>query len=278
MRDAVLVLHAMGIPCDLVRAGGEYLAIVPEESEPAARQQLASYLSENRALGLEAPFESRSDGLAGALYYVSAVLLFFLIQNSQPLGIDYKELGLLDAGRVRSGELWRTVTALFLHADLGHLFGNALFGVVFGVLLAQSTGAGLAWLATLLGGALGGVLNSLVHDVTHRSIGASTAVFAALGLVVGVEVARRKRNRGRWGRALAPIVLGLVLLGWFGLGGDGPDASRVDVTAHALGFVAGIVLAPGLHLLADRSGPRTQPWAALACAAIALGAWALALI
>lgn len=280
VRDAVLVLHAMSIPCDLVRAGSEYLAIVPEDLEVPARRQLVSYLRENQLAGLEtSPFEARSDGLAGAMYYLSLVLVFFLVQSARPLGLDYQGLGLLDAGLVRSGEIWRTFTALFLHADVAHLFGNALFGVVFGVILAQSTGSGLAWLAILLGGALGGVMNSFVHDVTHRSIGASTAVFAALGLVVGVEVARRKRNRGRWGRALAPIVLGLVLLGWFGVGGGETGGDRnVDVMAHALGFVAGILLAPGLHFAADRAGPRTQVRAALTALGLVLGAWALAVL
>jgi membrane associated rhomboid family serine protease len=38
------------------------------------------------------------------------------------------------------------VTALGLHLDLLHLAGNLAFGTVFGVMLAQSIGFGLAWL------------------------------------------------------------------------------------------------------------------------------------
>ena len=43
--------------------------------------------------------------------------------------------------------IWRAVTALTLHSDLAHLAGNAFFGGVFGVLLAQILGGGLAWIA-----------------------------------------------------------------------------------------------------------------------------------
>ena len=72
---------------------------------------------------------------------------------------------------------------------------------------------------------------------THTSIGASTAVFAALGLLV----AHALRNRGpvretllkRW----SPLIGGVVLLAMTGVGGE-----RTDVMAHVTGFVAGMLM------------------------------------
>ena len=72
-------------------------------------------------------------------------------------------------------------------------------------------------------------------------VGASTAVFAAVGLLVahgmiwshGGQGFRRHRS---W---LVPFGGGLGLLGVFGSGGDGLN---VDVGAHLAGFVAGVAV------------------------------------
>jgi rhomboid protease GluP len=74
----------------------------------------------------------------------------------------------------------------------------------------------------------------VVHDPSHAAIGASTAVFAALGILSGhAWSARPVRWRGgirRW----APIGAGLMLLAFLGFGGE-----RTDVGAHVLGFAIG---------------------------------------
>jgi membrane associated rhomboid family serine protease len=41
----------------------------------------------------------------------------------------------------------------------------------------------------------------------------------------------------RWAKRWAPLVAGVVLLGWFGTAGEG-----TDVVAHALGFAMGCLL------------------------------------
>jgi hypothetical protein len=78
--------------------------------------------------------------------------------------------------------------------------------------VAQLLGSGLAWLAILLAGALGNALNALVQSPKHTAIGASTAIFGALGILSGYM--RRSRVvpwRGglrRW----APLAGGVMLL------------------------------------------------------------------
>ena len=46
------------------------------------------------------------------------------------------EGGSADSTRILAGELWRSVTALCLHADVGHVASNALFGALFLVVIA----------------------------------------------------------------------------------------------------------------------------------------------
>ena len=80
-----------------------------------------------------------------------------------------------------AGEWWRAVTALTLHADLAHVLANAVAIAIFLGAVARRLGPALAtWLA-LAAGVAGNVLTALVAGGGHVSLGASTAVFGALG-------------------------------------------------------------------------------------------------
>jgi rhomboid protease GluP len=138
-------------------------------------------------------------------------------------------------------EWWRPLTALFLHADTGHLLSNLAMGVVFGLLCSKSMGAPLAWALILSGGVLGNILTGWSYlPKPHVALGASTAVFAAVGALTGHGAAETIRDRSRvtlFCKAL-PLLGGLVLLGFYGFGPD----PRTDVVAHVWGFLSGAVL------------------------------------
>jgi rhomboid protease GluP len=146
-------------------------------------------------------------------------------------------------------------TALSLHADPLHLMSNLASGVIFGIFVAQILGSGVAWLTILLAGALGNALNALVQSPEHTAIGASTAIFGALGILSGYM--RRSRVvpwRGglrRW----APLGAGIMLLAFLGFSGE-----RTDIGAHVAGFAMGGVMGFILAPAADRleNNPRVQ--------------------
>ena len=96
-------------------------------------------------------------------------------------------------------------------------------------------GGWLRILAAALAGNLASV--ALHHGDSYRSLGASTAVFAGLGLLTGraVRVAARAGPRRRVRPMLVPLGAGLAVLGLFGAG----DV-HIDVLAHATGFGAGL--------------------------------------
>ncbi|MEM0925736.1 MAG: rhomboid family intramembrane serine protease, partial [Planctomycetota bacterium] len=123
------------------------------------------------------------------------------------------------------------------HADIGHLLSNLLFGILFGILASRSLGGGVSWLTIVLAGALGNWMNAWTRDANHISIGASTAVFAALGLLVADALQPVYHDASsRWKRH-SPLIAGVVLLSLLGVGGP-----RTDVNAHITGFLAGAVL------------------------------------
>ena len=187
---------------------------------------------------------------------------------------DWLAAGSLDARVGGEGEWWRAVTALTLHLDQAHLLGNLLFGAVFGTLAGGAFGPGIAWSSILAAGALADYLDMLISPPQHRAAGASTAVFAALGLLSGfswrLRLSVREQFRYRW----APLFGGLFLLTMLGAG-----AERVDVLGHALGFATGTLLGwIYARLGLPRTRDRRPQWVAGAAAlAVIVGAWFLAL-
>ena len=102
-------------------------------------------------------------------------------------------------------------------------------------------GALLAWTLILAGGVLGNILTGWTYlPESHRALGASTAVFAAVGVLTGHGAAETLRDRSRVTifRKALPLLGGIVLLGWYGFGPN----PRTDVVAHVWGFVCGAVM------------------------------------
>jgi membrane associated rhomboid family serine protease len=179
--------------------------------------------------------------------------------------------GSADATRMLDGEWWRAVTALTLHADARHLLGNAVTGVLLVVAVCRQLGAGLGLWLLLLAGAGGNALTAAAHGGGHVSVGASTALFGALGLLAALRIAPG-RVGARARRAWVVGAASLLLLALFGVGPE------VDILAHLFGFLAG----GGLGLLATRALLRLPPppaqWVLLGLAGLSVaGAWILAL-
>lgn len=177
---------------------------------------------------------------------------------------------------IMQGEWWRVITALTLHANLGHLGANLAAGLVYAGLLLPIFGTGWTWVMIVAAGGAGNWLNAWGHrDAEHLSIGASTAVFGALGLLVGAQCMTRvialRVIKAR--ELLLPIGAGLGLLAYLGVG----DV-QTDYTAHFFGLIAGVPLgAFAIRMrLGERTPPRLQSVLAWAAAGVVMACWALA--
>ena len=251
--EFALVLTARGIEHQRRASSSGWQLSVPADRADQAVAELSAYYRENnrRATGSRA-VKHIGSGWPGVAAYAATLLTVFVCLRSDLFGFDWLGAGRLEAGGVVAGEWWRTVTALTVHLDVDHLGSNLAFGGFFGYFIGRYLGTGLGWIAILAGGALGNLLNAIVQSAEHRSIGASTAVFAALGLLTAYTWRRGFLRDTPWRARIAPIVAGIALLAYTGTGGE-----NTDIFAHLTGFVAGFGF--GL-VLARWSVPRTPRW------------------
>lgn len=268
--ERALLLLAVGIPAVMSGADGVYRLWVNPADAPRAAFELGRYALENRPRPRPAPPRLHAGALWGVAAY-GLVLFLCAVASSRSLGrLDWFDAGVLDGVRLRGGEWWRAITALTLHADLAHLGANLGFGALFGGLAGRLYGAGAGWLLILMAAVAANLANGAVMPVGRVSLGASTAVFAALG-ALAVHRWPAATRRARAGLRGGSVVAALVLLALLGTG----DA-HTDVTAHALGFAAGALLALPLRRYAPTGG-RLQRVAGTAAMLIVAAGWAVAL-
>jgi membrane associated rhomboid family serine protease len=216
----------------------------------------------------------------GCVVYVITLIVIGLLVSNGIWPLDAFDRGELNAASVQAGQWWRAWTALTLHLDAAHLIANLGAGVWFGYLAAGQIGSGITWFLIVTGAAAANLTEALLGPDSHRSVGASTAVFTALGLLCAYLWRLRAPTVRQWARRWAPLVAGLVLLGWFGVGDQDPNApATTDVVAHALGFMMGVLLGAVMaQPLVRALTARIPQWLAGAAALLSIAvAWACAL-
>jgi membrane associated rhomboid family serine protease len=272
VREWGLVLDAEDLPYDIQQdeSGGWHLVVDPEHSERAGAV-LRAWHRENRPprIGGPAPDYGRTPaGLAA----VALLIGIFALSGPREGGAIYFSRGAAVASRILDGEWWRAITALSLHADFGHILSNALFGALFFTLVARALGSGVGMGLILLSGTGGNLLNAFLRQDFHSTVGASTAVFGAIGILGGLQLARRRAGGASGGKAWLPV---LAATGLLVLTGMDPES---DILAHILGFLVGIPLGAAAGWGLPKLPSRPVQWLLLALTAGLLGgAWWLAL-
>jgi rhomboid protease GluP len=233
------LLYAVGIASEISAIGGEFVLFVADETRDAALLELLRHEAEARSAAAPPPPPVKLHARAwiGAASYALVLLLCGWAAGESLFGVDWREAGALRSSSAPGWQWHRLVTALTLHADVAHLIANLVFGIFFGYLAGQLLGVGVAWLSVLIGAVLGNSLDSLLMLPNGASIGASTAVFATLGLVAAHSWRKHENVRMRWAHRFAPLVAGVALLAFTGAGDE-----NTDVIAHVAGFLCGAVV------------------------------------
>ena len=272
-----LVLTAMGMRCMVRPEAGAVSVLVDPENMLRADFELTAYETENHKPSNPAKTKTlklQKVYWEGIFTYWAVLLFFFVATPRKLFSINWLAEGSARGGLILDGEWWRTITAMTLHIDSPHLISNLVFGTFIFYALCHVAGSGVTWLAILLTGAVANFANALIQAPTHTSIGASTAVFAALGLLTGL-----RQDWRAWGKNFrlndwAPLGAGILLLAFLGFGGDG----RTDIFAHILGFATGLLFGwyASRFELNWLDSPKVQQFSAGAAVLLLFFSWSLA--
>ena len=269
-----LVLLAQGLSPTMRQSSAGVVLSVPEGEMDRARAALLAYESENSpsvADGAVAVWSASS--LAVSAVVGALVILFFIVTVATNSTMSWFEQGSADARRIIGGEFWRTVTALTLHADVAHAVSNAIALALFLAAVSSALGVGLGGALILLAGAGGNLANAFLQGASHVSVGASTSVFGAVGMLGALGLVTRRRRAASRRRAWLPVAAALALLGMLGTGG-----ARVDVWAHFFGFLVGGVLGVlAANLTQDPPGMIIQWISGGAALAVLVFCWTIAI-
>ena len=274
--ERAFVLTAVGVPHEMSDSPEGFSLWVDLADLEQARDQLLHYQQESERPPppppMVAPALYDHAWIGSALYVL--VLLGVAVAISAGVGrLDAFEAGELNAGLVQHGQWWRAWTALTLHLDPAHIAANIGAGAWFGYLAGRLLGPGTAWALVVLGAGAANWVEALLARADHRAVGASTAVFTALGLMAAYSWRERHLVMQRPAQRYGPLFAGVILLGWLGTSGE-----HTDVMAHLLGFAVGGVLGAVIAgARVQRLWRRLPQWAGgtLALGLLAL-AWACA--
>jgi rhomboid protease GluP len=231
----LLVLASAGISGQISGQPDNWtVSVLPEDSEKALAE-IGKYFQENRETPDGEDIRSRiphkiQTGIGAALGLLTGHI--FMIHHG---GIPFfaEKYG-ASASAILNGERYRTVTALMIHADSIHLAGNMVALALFFTVVCSVQGFGAGAFCVLASGAVGNYATALLYGSAHSSIGASTAVFGAVGILICHQTFNSFRAAKQRFRAWLPLGGGLCLLGLFS------EGAHTDILAHLFGLGSGM--------------------------------------
>lgn len=240
-----LVLSAMEINHTISQSDSIYVLMVAEQDAQRAKHHIDAYLRENEGWPpqISVHEESSSGVHPPTVILIGALMLFYSVTGGWESQSTWFFLGRGDSDAIiNSGQYFRLVTALTLHADLTHLLSNCFIGAFLIHFFCRSVGYGMGIAAILSAAVMGNAINVYLRGEGHLFIGFSTAVFAAIGLLV---INSYYSNRKRSGyHLLKPFMAGIALLAMLGSSGE-----RTDLGAHLFGLISGMII--GRVFIAD---------------------------
>jgi len=136
---------------------------------------------------------------------------------------------------ILEGEIWRLVSAMFLHGGIEHILMNMLSLFIVGRSLEMFFSKTSYLIIYFISAFVGSLISIYFHPVTV-GIGASGAIFGLFGALIGFVLVHRKRMQDDFMEFMKSF--GLLLLLNLGIGLLFPS---VDLSAHIGGLVAGII-------------------------------------
>jgi rhomboid protease GluP len=178
----------------------------------------------------------RSPVTFGLLIVIAVVFAFEWLTRAYDSDAAMMHVGAIVPGLIQHGELWRLITAMFLHAGVLHWLSNSWGLYQLGSLYEVLFGSKRFTLIYFTTGIFAGIVSSLYNH--GPAVGASGAIFGLMGALI-FSVRRSPLYRHQpWTRSLVRqllvwIVINIVI---------GFSLPFIDNFAHIGGLVSGLAL------------------------------------
>ena len=143
------------------------------------------------------------------------------------------------APAIKSGELYRLFTGIFLHGNLLHLAFNCYALYILGMQLESFMGK-VKYLIIYLFAGLTGALFSMIFSNYSASIGASGAIFGIMGAIVYFGYHYRVYLGNVIKSQIIPVIVLNLAIGFL--------SSGIDNFAHIGGLIGGFLITMGLGI------------------------------
>jgi rhomboid protease GluP len=161
--------------------------------------------------------------------------LFLLLFNEDYL----KSSGIKNNAAILSGEYWRLITPIFLHADIMHLSANSFSLLIFGQVIERMFGTKKFLIIYFVSGVLGCIASFIFSN--SLSLGASGAIMGIGGSFIYIWLKNRRAFLGNSRQYLTFVFLVFINL-FYGLTRPG-----IDNYGHFGGFLGGLLSAGALY-------------------------------
>ena len=191
-----------------------------------------------------------------------------LLSLLSPSMVALYKLGMTGGFATGEGRWWTTLTAIYLHGGLLHIFFNMWWIHRLGAEAQELFGRARFFILFTLTGAAGFVLSNAMG--ARPSIGASGAIFGLMGAMLAFT----RRQHASWSAiASGPLMQSIVIVLLFGLMTPG-----VNNLAHLGGIASGFLIGQWLPAQHERREGRTTQLVAFALFALTLAGFAFSLL
>lgn len=177
-------------------------------------------------------------------YILIAICLFMFVLSD--FGISVTTLikyGANVGSLVKSGEVYRLVSYMFLHAGIIHIFFNMYSLYIVGPQVENFFGKWKFLIIYIISGITGGLL-SIALNGEVVSVGASGAIFGLFGALLYFGYNYRGYIGSIIKSQILPIVIYNLLLGFF--------ISGIDMWGHVGGLIGGVIVANMLGTIENK--------------------------
>ena len=141
---------------------------------------------------------------------------------------------------VLSGQYYRMITSMFVHADIVHILFNMYALYVLGPQVEKYYGRLKFILIYLVSGLLGSVFSLVFMNSNTFSMGASGAIFGLLGSIAYFTYYYRATLQSLLRSQIVPVILINLALGFF--------ISGIDIMGHIGGLIGGILMSMAIGI------------------------------